>query len=215
MNRTETLGLGIITILTLGFMGYVGIQKKNNTKSVYYICYTHPEKGDIFERVSDYKTMKDRVDGLINQFNLDANSIHIFDETSIKTLTLQKTFEQLNKEDPGRNEYVYSNGCYTVSWYDDALARGCVWIQNASGLFKIERIPVLEDPDRFRGSEYLIDIKAPKSTLHEADLLAKPDNTSQFIAIKTLLDLDDILNERYNLHVLTTDVRTAFLKELA
>ena len=47
---------------------------------MYYICYTHPEKGDVFETVSGEDAMQQRVYEIARELDLDEADVHVFNQ---------------------------------------------------------------------------------------------------------------------------------------
>lgn len=47
---------------------------------MYYICYTHPLFGDVWETIDGEDAMQQRVDELCNMFQLDSDDVHVFNQ---------------------------------------------------------------------------------------------------------------------------------------
>lgn len=128
----------------------------------------------------------------------------------IKTLSLR-----LTHFDAADGTHVYSNGCYAFSWSESDLHDNwlMVWSRNASGLFKLEvdcdkTVPMLGKPHTIR-------IVIPRPIWHEADLLNDPYATGRLIAMKTLVDLNGIVMEKYGLRVISDKIAEKFRQKLS
>ena len=88
-----------------------------------------------------------------------------------------------------------------------------VWSRNASGLFKLEvdcdkTVPMLGKPHTIR-------IIIPRPIWHEADLLNDPYAAIRLIAMKTLVDLNGIVMEKYGLRVISDEIAEKFRQKLS
>lgn len=129
----------------------------------------------------------------------------------IKNLKLK-----LEAADPSDGTLVYSNGCYAFTWYDAVRKkeRCLIYTSCAKGLLRINYMEAVQDPDTARRKGSRIDIKPARQTFHEKDL-TDDDRTERLILIKTLTDLDDIMQAEYGLRVLGAGTKTAFLAAMA